>query len=140
MNKRIKHTACIFCLFITQMGWAQDTIHKENIAIMDSTFSSGTLVCRLQGPELTKRLALLKEEIFNEVKSVKEFDRGYSFEFVVSEEFVIKLMDYVLSERKCCPFFQFDVSFPPGKEHFSLTISGSPDAKEMIKLFLEDTR
>ena len=75
---------------------------NENQMIMDSTSASGLFVCKLTGPELQKRKAALQQEIFNQVKELKEVENGYIFHFTDEGDFIEKLVDYTLAEKKCC--------------------------------------
>jgi len=129
--------SCIICLFMMHTASSQNPDADENLVLMDSTITSGTLVCRLTGPELIQRLEKLKLEIFTEIKRTEEVENGFVFHFVDDNDFALKLTDYILSERGCCPFFQFDLSFQADQGGIALKISGPPDAKEMIQMFIE---
>ncbi|MCG8321734.1 MAG: hypothetical protein MI921_19695 [Cytophagales bacterium] len=51
-------------------------------------------------------------------------------------DFIEKLADDMLAEKKCCPFLQFDLSIQANNTGV-WKISGSPRAKEMIKSMVE---
>ncbi len=125
-------TLCICC----GMSLAQSSQEDDSQAEFQK-LSSDKLVCLLQGPELTQRLGELKTEIFQHLQSMEEVEKGYIFHFPDDKEFILKLMDYVLAERSCCPFFQFDLSFAPQNSGVALQVSGPPEAKEMLRESLE---
>ena len=110
---------------------------NENRMIMDSTSASGLFVCKLTGPELQKRKAALQQEIFSQVKELKEVENGYIFHFMDEGDFIEKLVDYMLAEKKCCPFFQFDLSILANNAGIAWKITGPPEAKEMIKSLVD---
>lgn len=90
------------------------------------------LVCKLTGVEQAKRKEILQKEIFAKVKKVEEIESGYVFYFKYEELFLMKMTDYVIAENNCCPFFTFETKLH-SKNDVSLKITGSKQAKEMIK-------
>ena len=129
---------CLICLLITTAAWSQNKSNVENHVIMDSTDTSGLLVCKLTGAELQKRKAALQKEIFTEVEGSEEVENGYVFHFRDEGNFIEKLADFLLAEKKCCPFFQFDLSIKANNAGISLKVSGPPEAKAMIRSLVEN--
>ncbi len=99
---------------------------------------SGQYLCQLTGPELAKRKAKLQEEVFSQVLKITEAEDGYVFYFADDDDFLLKLMDYMLAEKKCCSFFQFDLSIKAHKGGIAWKISGAAEAKEMLRVLVED--
>jgi hypothetical protein len=102
--------------------------------------NSEILLCKFIGVELAEKKELVKKEIFSQVKEVEETDDGYIFSFVYSGDLYLKTTDYIIVEKDCCPFFNFDFSIPTKSKNFTLKISGSSEAKEMIKMFVEEIK
>ena len=96
------------------------------------------LICSLSGPELIKRKAALQEEVFSNVLKTQEEETGYRFHFKFDENFLVKLTDYMLAEKKCCPFFRFELMIGEGKEGIELAVSGPEGAKAMIGDLIEE--
>ncbi len=111
---------------------AQDFDFNKNTIEMDSTANSSFLVCKLSGPELQKRKAALQLEIFSNVKKYLELENGYAFYFDDREGFLEKLLDYMLAERKCCPFFEFDLTIKPDNEGIELSLTGPDGVKDLM--------
>ena len=116
-------------------------IFKSNNVINDSLksgFNSEVpLVCMLTGAEQAERKEILQKEVFSQVKKVEEIENGYIFYFKYEEIFLMKMTDYVIAENNCCPFFTFETKLH-SKNDVSLKITGSEQAKEMIKIALID--
>lgn len=128
----------MLCLFLANQAVSQKIEYNQNLTPMDSSYTNSGLVCKLTGPELAQRLEQLKLEIFAEVKQTEEVENGFVFHFADDNDFVLKLIDYILTERSCCPFFKFDLTFQPNRGGIALKISGPIEAKEMVQMFTED--
>ncbi|HKD77161.1 MAG TPA: hypothetical protein VKB76_16765, partial [Ktedonobacterales bacterium] len=65
------------------------------------------LACSLDAGQLEERGREVINPLFQQVKEVVELPDGYRFAFPANEEIVHALMDFIISERACCPFFTF---------------------------------
>jgi len=139
-----------YCTKDCKIDKSKTNVVQENdgIKIFESTtmkndslkfdFSSEeSLVCLLTGAEQAERKEILQKEIFSQVKKVEEIESGFIFYFEYEEIFLIKMMDYIIAENNCCPFFTFETKLH-SKDDVSLKITGSKQAKEMIKMTLVD--
>ncbi len=108
-------------------------LNSNQTNLMDSTLNSPLLVCKLSGPEFQKRKSDLQEEIFANVMQHEELPMGYLFHFEDKDDFLEKLMGYILAEVECCPFFQFDLKIRPDKEGIELKMTGTSGAKKIIE-------
>ncbi len=129
------------CLNCTQQK--QPTFEKEDknaeISIMEKSSDLNTttaLVCLLSGKEFIERKELLQKEIFSQLKNTEEIEDGFILYFSFDEEFILKLMDYIISEIKCCPFFTFDTKLHANTD-IRLIVTGPQQAKEMLRVVLE---
>lgn len=88
--------------------------------------------CKLMPEELRKRketvLASLKQKILGK----KELANGYSFKFEGTDAVIDELTEFVKSERSCCNFFVFTLSFSGDGKEAWLSLTGPEGAKEMI--------
>lgn len=103
-----------------------------------SYIPSNQLVCKLIGAELAEKKELLKTEILSLVKEVDEVDNGYILKFEDKDDMLLKLMDYLMIEKECCPFFVFDLNIQPNSNGISLKISGQEGAKDMLKPLIDE--
>jgi len=114
---------------------SQDLISYTPISL--DTFSR-PLVCLLSGQDQIERKEKLKQEIFSQLIGLEELELGYIFKFETSNKLLLELIDYVIVEKECCPFYKYDFSIKPYGEGIELVVSGSKDAKQLIKMFVEE--
>lgn len=96
-----------------------------------------------RSPLACNTLALSSEERarhFNEVgpalqslKSVRELENGYEFEFPGDRATLQLLAEWAIQERECCPFFEITLRLEPERRGAWLRLTGS---KSMAALAL----
>lgn len=79
---------------------------------------------RLSEPDKAERLARLPEQLFATTTQVMETGVGFVFSFANDEDTVDRVLQFVASERSCCPFLTFRVAIPPAPASFTLTMPG----------------
>jgi hypothetical protein len=89
------------------------------------------LACDLSGPEREGRRGEL-EEIFGGCLRTEELDDGYEFHFAGGEAWALRLVGFVVFERRCCPFFDFELLFEAGGGPIRLRVRGPEGAKEIV--------
>ncbi len=89
------------------------------------------LACKLPGPEETRRRGEI-EKIFEGCLRTDELEDGYEFRFPGSEEWAVRLTEFIVFERECCPFFAFELAFEPEEGPIRLRVRGPEGAKEMV--------
>lgn len=94
---------------------------------------NGVVQCSLIPEDLSTRKEELKKTIFSKVEKRKEDSNGVIFYFNDEPNLLESVLEHMMIERQCCPFFKFDVSILPFNKGFALQISGSEDAIEMVK-------
>jgi hypothetical protein len=57
---------------------------------------------------------------------------GYSFAFPAEGDCGRDLLEFILSERACCDFLTFELSFPSPHEYIWLTLRGGEVVKEFL--------
>ncbi len=92
------------------------------------------IACNLSEPDLARRRRELAENVFDGALGVEELEDGYAFAFPGSAEWTTKLVEMIVAERACCPFFAFELVFEPGGGGILLRVRGP----EGVKAFIED--
>jgi hypothetical protein len=92
------------------------------------------IACNLSEADLALREAEIANDIFRGCEQVEELADGYAFKFQEAEHWAGRLLSFVLEERKCCPFFTFDLIFEPQKGPIWLQLRGD----ERVKLFVKE--
>jgi hypothetical protein len=90
------------------------------------------IACSLSADELRAR----GDEVaglFGHVARVQELPDGYAFAFAGDASRAHDLLDFVVAERACCPFFTFDLTFPSPHELVWLQLRGGAGVKDFVR-------
>lgn len=88
------------------------------------------VACRLSSPAQAARLNELRATIFAACSAIEETADGYAFAF--DGHLAPQIIDFVASERECCPFLTFDLHLPPASEPLYLALSGTDEIKAFV--------
>lgn len=91
------------------------------------------LVCRLSETEKDQRRPQVEELFVDQLRAYRETDDGFLFEFEASDANYEGIFEFVDAERKCCPFFQFEITVEPDGGPISLEIGGSDRVKRYVE-------
>lgn len=89
------------------------------------------IACNLSEADLAARSSEVSN-LFEEVEQVRELDDGYAFRFSGSDAAAGRLLAFTLEERRCCPFFTFELAFEPNEGHLWLRLRGSAAIKDFV--------
>jgi hypothetical protein len=91
------------------------------------------IACSLTDRELARRAEDIRRDLFSGALERSEFETGYAFRFPADQEWETKIVEFVSTERQCCPFFRFDVKFEPNHGPIWLKLSGGEGVKQFIE-------
>lgn len=91
------------------------------------------IACNLPEHDRSARGEQIADDILSHCEQVSELSDGYAFRFPDDQQWAVKLLDFVVQERKCCPFFVFELAFEPQEGPIWLRLKGS----ENVKLFIQ---
>ena len=91
------------------------------------------IACNLSEAEQAAREEELATELFGNCLEVVELPDGYAFRFAGEQEWIAKLVEFIGFERKCCPFFTFELAFEPEEGPVWLRVKGSEEVKEFVE-------
>ncbi len=91
------------------------------------------IACKLSERELVLRRQEVDESVFQNAEQVEELADGYAFKYAYDTATVAKLADFIAVERRCCPFFTFELIFDPGEGPLWLRLRGGEGVKEFIR-------
>ena len=106
-----------------------DTIKKMQVEENDLP-----IACNLSEAELEARKEDITESMFSLYEQVDELPDGYAFKFPGDDAWAARLLNFVLEERKCCPFFTFDLTFEPKIGAIWLHLRGREDIKTFVRV------
>jgi hypothetical protein len=96
------------------------------------------IACNLSEREMAARGDALARELFLAVEAVEELPDGYAYRFPGDEKWTARVLDFVAAERRCCPFFTFEVVFTPHDGPLWLRLRGSAAIKAFVRDQFQD--
>ena len=72
------------------------------------------------------------------VVSRRELPDGYVFQFNAKRVSLVDVAEWVALERKCCPFFDYEMDVQGERGPVSLALKGGPGVKEFIQQEFRD--
>lgn len=108
---------------------SQIKINQDSVTAVNN---DAEISCKLTSDELQKRKETVLANLKKQVLEKKELANGYTFKFAGTDQVIDELTEFVKSERACCSFFVFTLSFSGDGSEAWLTLTGPEGAKEMI--------
>ena len=96
------------------------------------TTSDSPVACTLSAADLRARGEDVVGPLFARAQRLQETPDGYRFAFPAEADGIRDLLEFILSERECCPFFTFEVTFPSPHQAVWLTLRGGEGVKEFV--------
>jgi hypothetical protein len=92
------------------------------------------LACRLDalGRDEQVRRAALAEQVTARFAEVRETDDGYAARLTTDPALARDVMEWILLERRCCPFLRLEVEFMPASDTMWLGFGGGPGVKAFL--------
>ncbi len=93
------------------------------------------IACRLDAfdaEELAQHAALTKA-VRGDIQEVRELPNGYALRLPTDSKCFAEAAAWIALERRCCPFFDFQLSWHGTDEAPWLRLTGPPAAKAMIR-------
>lgn len=102
---------------------------------MESESQNQPIACNLAVFSATEAAAHeeLTRFMMSNAQEVTELADGFTLRFADSLQWTPKLATFVQQERRCCPFFTFELHFAPTLGPVALTIRGPEGAKALIE-------
>lgn len=66
-------------------------------------------------------------------QAVKELGNGYAFRFKAEADLILEVAEFIVYERLCCPFFDFELAVEPDTNRLWLRLRGQEGIKEFIR-------
>ncbi|HEV8193103.1 MAG TPA: hypothetical protein VGP82_16700 [Ktedonobacterales bacterium] len=99
------------------------------------TLSASTplpIACNLSADELQARHGEV-EALFAAASGVRELLDGYDFAFPADAQAAHALLDFIVEERACCPFFTFTLTFAAPHDAIWLALRGGEGVKDFVR-------
>jgi hypothetical protein len=103
----------------------------------DTQIQQAEIACKLLGPEFAERKEAITRDLFAQAQRVEELTDGFAYQFPATDPWPSKVLEFVETERQCCPFFTFEIVFEPNDGPLWLRLRGSDEIKAFIQTELE---
>ena len=96
------------------------------------------IACQLNvfSAEESQRYQTVRKQIEAAVIRIVEIDDGYVLHLPDDDAMLAVVADWVALERRCCPFFEFNVSVGGSDSSIRVALTGSPEVKQFLELEL----
>lgn len=101
--------------------------------ITDNDTSFACNMAALDAEEKTRVLDLL-EELKAKRLEVKEMPNGFAFRYAMDADTFLQAAEFITLERRCCSFFEFELSIEKEGGAMWLRLKGPEGVKDFIKI------
>jgi hypothetical protein len=98
-----------------------------------TTSTEEVIACLLSEREQAERGDRVARDLFPGALATEELPDGYAFRFPADDEWTAKVLDFVAAERRCCPFFTFELVFEPHARGLWLRLRGSEPIRTFVR-------
>jgi hypothetical protein len=91
------------------------------------------MTCNLSEWELAERSEALQRELFPLAEAIVELEDGYAYRFADAADWPATLIEFAMTERRCCSFFRIEIVFEPGLGPIWLRLRGPAGTKDFIR-------
>ena len=89
------------------------------------------IACSLVGGEQERRREAVGD-LLNTSRLAGELEDGYRFAFPGDAGWAMRLVEFVVAERSCCPFLRFELVFEPGGGEILLCVRGPEGTRQFV--------
>lgn len=134
-------TIFVVFLLITIYGFCNSekimtTNNKKDFSVNSEKFElksdTTELSCKLTSKELQERKATVIASLKKQVLEKEELQNGFAFRFSGTEKIMDELIEFVKTERLCCDFFTFTLTFSGDGSKAWLELTGPDGTKDFI--------
>ena len=97
--------------------------------------NSNPLICNMDvfTPAEREQHIQTTAELYKTVQAIQEIENGYLFNFPDKIETITKLAEFIINERRCCPFLEFTVNLEPNNKPITLLLTGPEGTQEFLR-------
>ncbi len=94
------------------------------------------IACTLSAQDYTAR-TIEVEELMHRAEETRDLEDGYALKFAGSADQARDLLQFIIQERACCPFFTFELHFELQEGPIWLSLRGPEGTKSFIQEMVE---
>lgn len=95
--------------------------------------TESTLACTIQDPEQLRQRTTEVTELLQQAEEIQELADGFAFRFANADSWATQLLEFILFEKNCCPFFTFEMTFEAQHGPLWLRLRGADGVKEIAQ-------
>lgn len=116
-------------------GKATPLLRRQKVA---TTTETSPLACNMTAmtPAQRQRHDKIGKQLRKAVKEVKELADGYAFRYPADPALFLAAAEFITLESRCCSFYNFGLDMEHSGGPMWLRVTGSKEAKPIIKAFL----
>jgi hypothetical protein len=102
---------------------------------MKSDTQNTPLICNLDVFDSTERETYTQNtaSLYQSAQDIREVKNGFEFLFPSTTDIISKLTDFIINERQCCSFLEFNLRIPPNNEPISLLLTCPEGTQEILR-------
>ncbi len=123
--------------FQSQPGATTSNVQEQAMTkTKDGATKETPFACNVAGlnAEQRKRYTVLIEKLSISKQEVRELPDGYAFRFSAESSTIQDLAEFIVYERLCCPFFDFDLAVEREGGPVWLRLRGREGVKDFIRI------
>jgi hypothetical protein len=92
------------------------------------------IACNLNALDAAQRdrRSELAARLRTRVREIVPISDGYTFHLDDKENLLIEIAEFIGLERRCCPFFSFQIDLNPNSDSIWIRLSGGEGVKEFL--------
>lgn len=94
---------------------------------------SATFACLIEDPERQRQRGQDIATLFQGAERIQELSDGYAFSFPADPAWANKLLEFILFEKECCPFFTFEMILEQQHGPLELRLRGPEGVKDVLR-------
>lgn len=98
------------------------------------------IACRLGAEEMAEWRDGIGRTVFQGFEEICERPDGYALRYAGDDAWAQTLVEFIVHERACCPFFTFSMDFEPNQGAIWLSIGGSADIKAFVGQLMTEAK
>lgn len=98
------------------------------------------IACTLTAAEQVAWSEGIGRTVFTGYEEKSELPDGYALRYPGDDTWTRTLVDFIVHERACCPFFAFGLTFEPNHAAIWLHLTGSDGVKEFVEGMIVNVR
>ena len=128
-------TLLLLSLNLFSIGSAPATQQQSRASMKDDKRKESPFACNVAAlnTEQRQRYTALVKKLKDSVREVRELEDGYALRFPAESSTVQELAEFIIYERLCCPFFDFELAVEREGGPAWLRLRGREGVKDFIR-------